>query len=77
VKEKLQLATTKDRGRDLVTRARDDRESTTLWPEAHYLGPLHPILDWTADRILAAVPERGGIYAVRADVPTPTVAVHA
>lgn len=77
VKEKLQLATTKDRGRDLITRARDDRESTTLWPEAHYLGPLHPILDWTADRILAAVPERGGIYAVRADVATPTVAVHA
>src|SRR5699024_5119468 len=79
VKENFKLATNKTVGRMLVDAARNSRDAknASLWPEAHYLGPLHPVLDWVADRALSRIPERGGIYIVRADVEAPTVVVHA
>src|SRR5699024_30619 len=77
VKENFNLATNKTVGRMLVDAARNstDAKNASLWPEAHYLGPLHPVLDWVADRALSRIPERGGIYIVRADVEAPTVVV--
>ncbi|WP_349826861.1 helicase-related protein [Brevibacterium litoralis] len=83
--ELFKLATTQQVGRNMVEHARNDPDSPSLWPEAHFLGPLHPVLDWAADRTLAAVTEqarkqqaeRGAIYAVRADVTCPIVGVHA
>ncbi|SIG94427.1 helicase [Mycobacteroides abscessus subsp. abscessus] len=79
VKANFKLATSKARGTALVDAARNstDPNNDSLWPEAHYLGPLHPVLQWTADRALSRVPVRGGIYIVRADVAAPTVVVHA
>lgn len=79
VKANFKLATTKSTGRRLVDAARNstDAKNDSLWPEAHYLGPLHPVLQWVADRALSRVPKRGGIYVVRADVAAPTVVVHA
>ncbi|WP_257944151.1 DEAD/DEAH box helicase [Brevibacterium linens] len=79
VKENFKLATNKTVGRTLVDAARNstDAKNASLWPEAHYLGPLHPVLDWVADRALSRIPERGGIYIVRAEVEAPTVVVHA
>lgn len=79
VKARFKLATAKAVGRALVDAARNstDPHNDSLWPEAHYLGPLHPVLGWTADRALSRVPKRGGIYIVRADVVAPTVVVHA
>src|SRR5699024_524921 len=79
VKANFKLATNKTIGRELVEAARNstDAKNASLWPEAHYLGPLHPVLDWVADRALSRIPERGGIYIVRADVAAPTVIVHA
>jgi ERCC4-related helicase len=79
VKANFKLATNKTVGRTLVEAARNstDAKNASLWPEAHYLGPLHPVLDWVADRALSRIPERGGIYLVRADVEAPTVLVHA
>lgn len=80
VKSNFKLAFTKDKGRALVDgkdSALADSKNDSLWPEAHYLGPLHPVLEWVADRALSRVPERGGIYIVRADVLAPTVVVHA
>jgi superfamily II DNA or RNA helicase len=51
VTERLVLATTLARGKDRLAAAlRDDSDST--WPDAHYLSPLHPVLDWAADRAL-------------------------
>jgi superfamily II DNA or RNA helicase len=71
VAQRLVLATTLARGKDRLAAAlRDDSDST--WPDAHYLGPLHPVLDWAADRALAAL-GRNEVFAVRGVVDAPTV----
>jgi superfamily II DNA or RNA helicase len=71
VTERLVLATTLARGKDRLAAAlRDDSDST--WPDAHYLGPLHPVLDWAADRALAAL-GRNEVFAVRGAVDAPTM----
>ncbi|QSB17254.1 DEAD/DEAH box helicase [Natronosporangium hydrolyticum] len=71
VTERLVLATTAARGKDRLAAAlRDDSDST--WPDAHYLGPLHPVLDWAADRALAAL-GRNEVFAVRGTVDAATV----
>ncbi|MCQ9385743.1 DEAD/DEAH box helicase [Brevibacterium moorei] len=79
VKQNFKLVTEKRKGRELVEAARNstNRKDDSLWPEAHYLGPLHPVLEWVSDRALAAVPRRGGVYAVRGAVDYPTVVIHA
>ena len=71
VTEKLVLATTSARGADRLAAAlRDDNDSS--WPDAHYLGPLHPVLDWAADQALAHL-GRNEVFAVRGTVDSPTV----
>ncbi|MGW4590166.1 helicase-related protein [Amycolatopsis thermoflava] len=71
VTEKLVLATTPARGKDRMAAAL--RDATKLsWPDAHYLAPLHPVLDWAADRALAAL-GRNEVFAVRGAVDAPTV----
>lgn len=55
-----------------LTDARDNPMSTSLWPEAHYLGPLHPVLDWASDRTLAKL-GRNEVFVVRGAVDFPTV----
>ena len=62
VTEKLMLATTPLSGNRALTRARS-AESTSLWPEAHFLSPLHPCLEWAADRALESL-GRNEVYAV-------------
>ena len=74
VTQRLVLATTLIRGRDRLAAALAD-EQPSSWPDAHYLGPLHPVLDWAADRALAQL-GRGEVFAVRGDpgnVVDPTV----
>nr|WP_308129124.1 helicase-related protein [Actinoplanes polyasparticus] len=71
VTERLVLATTTARGQERLTAALRDRTGTT-WPDAHYLSPLHPVLDWAADRALAAL-GRNEVFAVRGTVDAPTV----
>lgn len=71
VTEKLVLATTLARGKNRLEAALSD-ETGTSWPDAHYLSPLHPVLDWAADRALASL-NRNEIFAVRGAVEDPTV----
>ena len=71
VQERLKLATTQKKGAHLLTEALDD-SSDSSWPEAHYLGPLHPVLDWAGDRVLAKL-GRSSVFAVRGNVDSPTV----
>ena len=71
VREKFKLATSVERGKTLLQAALSDPTSTS-WPEAHYLGPLHPVLDWAADRALASL-GRNQVFAVRGTVDHPTV----
>ncbi|PXA75334.1 helicase-related protein [Auritidibacter sp. NML100628] len=77
IKNRFLVATSKDKGRQSVDEARNDPNSTSLWPAAHFLGPLHPLLEWSADRALSGVEKRGGIYAVTGTVEEPHVLMQA
>ena len=39
---------------------------------SHYLGPLHPVIDWAADRAMASL-GRNQVFAVRGAVENPTI----
>ena len=71
VQEHLLMATTQAKGARLLAEALRD-SSDSSWPEAHYLGPLHPVLDWVGDRVLAKL-GRSSVFAVRGAVDSPTV----
>ena len=73
VTESFKLALTPLRGEEELRQAREGT-STSSWPEAHFLAPLHPIIDWAADRALAEL-TRDQIFAVRGEVSMPTVLV--
>lgn len=73
VLERMQL--TPDRGvaeARLAAALNDSRGSS--WPDTHYLSPLHPVLDWVADRSLAGL-HRDSIFAVHGNVQVPSVVV--
>ncbi|XQJ02660.1 helicase-related protein [Curtobacterium aetherium] len=76
VTERLLLATTPIQGKAEVVNAINDKSSPSTWPHAHFLGPLHPILDWAADSALSRL-GRNRVYAVRGAVDHPVVVVHA
>jgi superfamily II DNA or RNA helicase len=71
VAARFKLVTSKARGKALLADALTD-ESGSSWPEAHYLGPLHPVIDWAADRAMASL-GRNQVFAARGDVDHPTV----
>ena len=52
VLERFSLATDETAAQAQLDRALTD-DSDSSWPEAHYLSPLHPVLDWAADRALS------------------------
>jgi hypothetical protein len=71
VARRFKLVTSKTRGKALLADALTD-DSDSSWPEAHYLGPLHPVIDWAADRAMASL-GRNQVFAARGDVDHPTV----
>ncbi|KAB1503863.1 DEAD/DEAH box helicase [Corynebacterium sp. 320] len=71
VTERLMLATSKQRGNEQLKAAREG-DSEKSWPRAHFLGPLHPVTEWAADRALSAM-EQSEIPAVYGDVEEPTL----
>ncbi|WP_231388773.1 C-terminal helicase domain-containing protein [Marmoricola sp. URHB0036] len=73
VTERLRLATTTRRGEEAMEAAR--AEDGITWPEAHFLAPLHPVLDWAADRALAQL-GRNQVFAVRGPVDEVAVLMH-
>lgn len=75
VTETLRLATSVAQGKQELTNAKS-AESRSTWPEAHFLGPLHPIVDWASDRALASL-GRNQVFAVRGGVEDLTVLVQA
>lgn len=73
VLERLMLATDKARGKHELEAAYSNRDAhESGWPEAHYLAPLHPVLDWAADRALARL-ARNQVFVVRGTVDDPTL----
>lgn len=72
VSEHLKLAITETLAKSVLQSAIDDQSSRSLWPEAHYLGPLHPVLEWASDRTLAKL-GRNDVFVVRGEVDYPSV----
>lgn len=66
VTDVLRLAVTKQKGKQLLADALTD-DSDSTWPTAHYLSPMHPVLDWASDRALASL-ARNQVFAVEGDV---------
>ena len=71
VREKFLLATNTAVGNEILRNARTGQDGST-WPKAHFLGPLHPVTDWAADRALASL-SAGQITAIAGEVDMPTV----
>lgn len=72
VSEHLKLAITETLAKSVLQSAIDDQSSRSLWPDAHYLGPLHPVLEWASDRTLAKL-GRNDVFVVRGEVDYPSV----
>ncbi|NKY60538.1 helicase-related protein [Nocardia flavorosea] len=73
VLERLKLATSTQVGDAQLRAAKQGKGvNNTTWPEAHFLGPLHPVLDWASDRALSAL-GRNQIFAIRGTLDAPTV----
>ncbi|MGP5412087.1 DEAD/DEAH box helicase [Brachybacterium paraconglomeratum] len=71
VKETLRLTSRADVGNSRLRAALDDGSGTN-WPDVHFLGPIHPVLDWMSDRVLAGVPS-GEVFAIHGQVDRPWV----
>jgi superfamily II DNA or RNA helicase len=69
VRDRLLLATTRTAADESLRLARAGE--TTQWPTAHYLSPLHPVLDWAVDRALSRL-GRNHVPVALADVDVPT-----
>jgi superfamily II DNA or RNA helicase len=52
----------------------DSGDTGTAWPEIHYLGPQHPVLEWVADKVLFGV-ARHEALAIPCAVADPTLLV--
>ncbi|MGH4015558.1 MAG: SNF2-related protein [Pseudonocardiaceae bacterium] len=77
VREKLLLAVTPEAGTESLRRATQGSapgDQSTQWPQAHYLSPLHPVLDWAVDRALTRL-GRNQVPAATAAVGAPTAVV--
>jgi hypothetical protein len=75
VREKLLLAVTPEAGKESLRRATQGTapgDQSTQWPQAHYLSPLHPVLDWAVDRALTRL-GRNQVPVATAAVDAPTV----
>src|SRR5699024_360648 len=67
----LRLASRAHGGGSRLRAALDDGSGTN-WPDVHFLGPIHPVLDWMSDRVLAGVPS-GEVFAIHGQVDRPWV----
>lgn len=74
VTERIVLATSLPKGKTELNNARAD-ELMSSWPEAHYLSPLHPVLDWASDQVLARL-GRNQVFALTGPVDDLSLVLH-
>lgn len=75
ITDAFKIATTPVVAQAALDLAKSDTSNTQgLWPEAHYLSPLHPVLEWASERVLANLGARE-IFALPGAVTEPTVLV--
>ncbi|MFF3451512.1 SNF2-related protein [Streptomyces sp. NPDC002667] len=52
IARRMKLTFSREDAADSLKRAREDSNSSSLWPDAHYVGELHPVLEWITDKVL-------------------------
>ncbi|MER5687659.1 DEAD/DEAH box helicase [Streptomyces sp. NPDC002205] len=52
IDHRMKLTFSKKHAADSLKRAREDANSSSLWPDAHYVGELHPVVEWITDKVL-------------------------
>ncbi|MEU6196720.1 DEAD/DEAH box helicase [Streptomyces sp. NPDC047061] len=52
ITRRMKLTFSKKDATDSLKRAREDADSSSLWPDAHYVGELHPVMEWITDKVL-------------------------
>lgn len=62
---RLRLSGSKEFCEERLDKAR--RSTDSAWPDVHYLAPIHPVLDWAADRAISRF-ERNEIPVLSGDV---------
>lgn len=72
IRERFVLAVDERVGKAELDRARNNVGSATSWPEAHFLGPQHPVLDWAVDKALSRF-GRNEVPVVTGAVESPVV----
>ncbi|MER6533416.1 DEAD/DEAH box helicase [Streptomyces sp900105755] len=73
ITRRMKLTFDREDAADSLRRAREDADSSSLWPDAHYVGELHPVLDWITDKVLVQLGRQQAyvIQVDRAHVPEP------
>ena len=74
VADRIVLATSLAKGKTELSNALAD-ELMSSWPEAHFLSPLHPVLDWASDQVLARL-GRNQVFALQGPVEEPSFVLH-
>ncbi|MGW8985400.1 SNF2-related protein [Streptomyces parvus] len=52
IARRMKLTFSREDAADSLKRAREDSHSSSLWPDAHYVGELHPVVEWITDKVL-------------------------
>ncbi|BAU86064.1 helicase [Streptomyces laurentii] len=55
IARRMKLTFSRRDAADSLKRAREDSNSSSLWPDAHYVGELHPVVEWITDKVLVHV----------------------
>ncbi|MEU5809105.1 DEAD/DEAH box helicase [Streptomyces sp. NPDC047718] len=73
ITRRMKLTFSRDDAADSLKRAREDADSPSLWPDAHYVGELHPVLEWVTDKVLVQLGRQQApvLQVDRARVPEP------
>ncbi|MGW3625689.1 SNF2-related protein [Streptomyces sp. NPDC000880] len=73
ITSRMKLTFNRDNGADALKRARESKGSLSLWPDVHYVGELHPVIEWITDKVLVQFGRRQALVLQvdRQQVPEP------
>ncbi|MGW6864634.1 SNF2-related protein [Streptomyces sp. NPDC054901] len=73
ITSRMKLTFSRDNGADALKRARESKGSLSLWPDVHYVGELHPVIEWITDKVLVQFGRRQALVMQvdREQVPDP------
>ncbi|MGW5420199.1 SNF2-related protein [Streptomyces sp. NPDC003943] len=75
IARRMKLTFSREDAADSLKRAREDSNSSSLWPDAHYVGELHPVVEWITDKVLVHLGRQQAqvLQVDPASVPAPVV----